>query len=46
LFLDVVAANIPEFGDTEPASVEIVPNLLVVGDFGDVCAGCVQHQTT
>ena len=44
-FLDVVASDVPQFRGGEPALVEVVTNLIVVRDFGDVGAGCLQHRT-
>ena len=44
-FLDVVATDVPQFRGGEPALIEVVTNLTVVRDFGDVGAGCLQHRT-
>ena len=42
--LDVVAANVPQFRCGKPTRIEVATNLLVVRDFGDVCAGRLQHR--
>ena len=42
--LDVVASDVPQFRCCKPTGVEVVTNLLMVRDFGDVGAGRLQHR--